>query len=117
MDLSSIVYTFIDIIYDIHVYVEIFLPLPLYSLINLHKFYLDLLTIFTQNHNVSLFPKLLQRFLTGIIKIQRTKPNCERFFLLQLHTELFALKQNGENFFFLVQMFYNPMGYLACIMF
>ena len=29
----------------------------------------------------------------------------------------FFRKQNGENFFFLVQMFSSPMGYLACIMF
>ena len=29
----------------------------------------------------------------------------------------FFRKQNGENFFFLVQMFSSPMGYLASIMF
>ena len=30
---------------------------------------------------------------------------------------MMVMKQNGENFFFLVQMFCSPMGYLASIMF
>ena len=31
--------------------------------------------------------------------------------------DFFFRKQNGENFLFLVQMFYSPMGYLASKMF
>ena len=29
---------------------------------------------------------------------------------------IFLGNKNGENFFFLIQMFYNPLGYLASIM-
>ena len=41
----------------------------------------------------------------------------EKMYVENYKIFLFSRKQNGENFFFLVQMFSSPKGYLASIMF
>ena len=53
------------------------------------------------------------RLLAGDMHLNRKdEKKC-----VEIQKFCFFRKQNGENFFFLVQMFSSPMDYLASIMF